>query len=93
MLVLPPAARLKRREFVMPRFELAMGGYDRGQVDPLVEAVEAARDSRDPATRQEALKALQMRLNEGFRQKFKGYAKIQVLNYVEERVRELGREA
>jgi hypothetical protein len=93
MLVPPSAAQLKHRERVMPKFEIAMGGYDREQVDPLVMTVEAARDSRDPVTRQEALRALQMRQSEGFRQRFRGYAKIQVLNYVEDRVRELARDA
>jgi len=36
---------------------------------------------------------VQMRKSESFRRKFRGYSKIQVRNYVEDRLREISRSA
>jgi cell division septum initiation protein DivIVA len=77
----------------MPEFEITMGGYDREEVDHLVTTVEAACDGPDPEARQDALKAPQMCKSESFRRKFRGYSKIQVRNYVEDRLREISRSA
>jgi cell division septum initiation protein DivIVA len=73
----------------MPEFEITMGGYDIKEVDRLVSMVEEARDAEASDTRSSALQALRLREIERFPRKFRGYSKIQVRNYVEDRLREI----
>ena len=93
VVTLGESSRSTRSARNIPEFEITMGGYDREEVDHLVTTVEAARDGSGPETRQYALEAVQMRKSESFRRKFRGYSKIQVRNYVEDRLREISRSA
>lgn len=77
----------------VPKFTIVMRGYDIKEVDELVDLVEGARDdpregapSTDP---RQALEMLRSRESECFRMRFRGYAVIQVQNYIEQRIWDL----
>lgn len=70
-----------------PKFEVTMGGYDITEVEGLVEAVS---DASDPEA---LLRMLRSRQADKFPRRFRGYSKIQVHNYIEDRIREFSREA
>jgi cell division septum initiation protein DivIVA len=69
-----------------PKFEITMGGYDRTEVDGLVEAVSNASDP------EALLRILRSKQAEKFPRRFRGYSKIQVHNFIEDRIREFSRE-
>ena len=73
----------------MPEFEVTMGGYDIKDVDRVVALVEAVRNNETISTKEDAVRALTSRKAETFPRRFRGYSKIQVRNYIEDRLREL----
>lgn len=75
----------------MIKFEITLGGYDMEEVDRLVALIDGASDG--PESRQEKHEALQSSRDNKFRKRFRGYAKIQVHNYIEERLREFSRDS
>jgi cell division septum initiation protein DivIVA len=73
---------------IMPEFEITMGGYDIKEVEQLVAMVEKERDS-PTENREGTLEALRLRDSDKFPRRFRGYSKIQVRNYIGDRLREM----
>lgn len=76
-----------------PKFEITMGGYDIKEVDQLVALVEDNGNNVTAEDRRALLEVLRSRQTTKFPRRFRGYSKIQVYNYIEDRLRGLSREA
>jgi cell division septum initiation protein DivIVA len=76
-----------------PKFEVTMGGYDIKEVDRLVALVEDNRKDVTAEDRRTLLEVLRSWQATEFPRKFRGYSKIQVHNYIDDRLRELSPEA
>lgn len=76
-----------------PKFEITMGGYDIKAVDQMVALVEGNGNGMTAEDRGTLLETLRLRQARKFPRKFRGYSKIQVHNYLDDRLRELSREA
>jgi hypothetical protein len=70
-----------------------MGGYDIKEVDQLVALAEDNENDVTAEDRWALLEVLRSRQTMKFPRKFRGYSKIQVHNYIEDRLQDLSREA